>query len=109
MRISKFKKPKIIFSILIAFFSLELYLGATLGYFTFKFFSKRVPSLIFDFGNYRLHLHHWLCGLAILIFALFFDFLPFPHFSLGFLGGAIFQGVYCYNDWYRIVIKKEAR
>jgi len=107
MRIFKFKKPKFLLGLPIALFSLEIYLGTLLGYFSFKFFTGKVPSLAFNVGNYRLHFHHWLYSLVILIPALYYNFLPFPQFSYGFLGGAIFQGIYCYQDWHKVLIRKK--
>jgi len=106
MKFFKFKKSKFLLGLPLALFSLEIYLGSLLGYFSFKFFTGKTPSLAFNVGNYRLHLHHWLYGLAILIPALHYNFLPFPQLSYGFLGGAIFQGIYCYSDWHKILIKK---
>jgi len=107
MRIFKFKKPKFLLGLPIALFSLEIYLGTLLGYFSFKFFTGKVPSLVFNIGNYRLHFHHWLYSLVILIPALYYNFLPFPQFSYGFLGGAIFQGIYCYQDWHKVLTRKK--
>lgn len=103
----KIPKPKILLSLPLALLSLEAYLGTILGYFSFKFFSGKFPSLVFNIGNYRLHFHHWLYSLAILIPALHYNFLPFPQFSFGFLLGAAFQGIYCYRDWYKILIRKK--
>jgi hypothetical protein len=44
--------------------------------------------------------------LGVLIAGIFYDFLPFPKFSFGFLGGLIFQGIICFPDWHKI-FKKE--
>lgn len=102
----KLKKLKLAIPSLLAAFSFQLYLGAILGYYLPKFFSKKVRSLIFEFKNWRLHLHHWLLGLGILICGILYDFLPFLPFSIGFLSGVIFQGIYCYSDWHKILVKK---
>jgi hypothetical protein len=100
------KKSKIIPAIL-ALFSFQTYFGAILGYYLAKNFSKKVKSLVFEIKSWRLHLHHWLVCLFVLIFSLFYDFLPFFGFSFGFLTGMIFQGIYCYNDWHKILIKNK--
>lgn len=109
------KKPKVLLGIPLAIFSLEIYFGTLFGYFITKFFSGKqtgcpgkIKSVAFNVGDYRLHLHHWLLGLMVLIFAAWHQFLPFPHFSFGFLGGLIFQGIFCYSDWRRIFIKHRA-
>lgn len=103
----KILKSKIFLSFPLALLSLEIYLGSLLGFFSFKLFTGKIPSLAFNVGSYRLHFHHWLYGSAILIPALYYNFLPFPQFSLGFLGGVIFQGIYCYRDWYRVIVKQK--
>jgi len=34
------------------------------------------------------------------------NFSPLPmNFSLGFSGGLVFQGILCYDDWHKILIK----
>ncbi len=83
-----------------------------LGYFAGKFGGGEKPnqpgtvkSVIFNIGNYKLHLHHWLIGLGILTLAGWYNVLPLPYFSFGFLGGFIFQGIFSYDDWHRILIK----
>ncbi len=99
-------KPKILLGTPIALFSLEVYLGMVLGYFAADLFSSRIKSVIFNIGRYRLHLHHWLLCLVILSFVVFYEFSPLPiYFSSGILGGLIFQGVFCYSDWHRILTK----
>jgi len=111
----KIPKSKILLTLPLALFSLEIYLGALSGYFLSKYLSAKEvsqknrwwKSVVFGIGNYRLHLHHWLYGLAVLIPGLYYNFLPFPQLSCGFLGGAIFHGIYCYRDWYRIITKQK--
>ncbi len=111
----KLIKPKILLSTPLALFSLEIYLGALSGYFFAKFLSGKqvglpgkIKSLVFDIGHHKLHLHHWLYGLGILIFAISSNFFPiFSQFSYGFLGGFIFQGISSYPDWHKILIRKK--
>jgi len=100
-------KPKFFLGIPLALISLELYFGTLLGYFTAKLLSSRLNSPIFNIGNYKLHLHHWLYSLGFLISAIWYQFLPFPQFSFGFLGGVVFQGISCYPDWYRVLVKRK--
>jgi len=111
----KLVKPKFFLGVPLALFSLEVYLGALLGYFSFKFFSGKdagypgkIKSLAFNLGNYRIHLHHWFYGLGILVFVLLLGLsFPFPQFSFGFLGGLVFQGISSYPDWHRILFKRK--
>ena len=71
-----------------------------------------INSLVFNFGNYQLHLHHWLISSMILIFFIFFlrKKFNFPalflSISIGFLFGWMLQGIFCYSDWHKILIKK---
>ena len=105
---------KFLLSIPIALISLEIYFGIILGYFFGRFIAGKKPgqrglikSIVIKFGSYRLHLHHWLLSLGILISNLAISFfIPFPQFSLSFLGGLMIQGIICYPDWNRILIRQ---
>jgi len=68
-----------------------------------------VRSIIIPWRNYQFHLHHWLIALIIggLFVAKSFYILA-PEISYGFLSAIIFQGIYCYKDWYRIIKRKRA-
>ena len=67
-----------------------------------------VRSIIIPWRNYQLHLHHWFLALivgGVLVVKGFY--LLAPEVSYGFLSAIIFQGIYCYGDWYRIIRKKK--
>lgn len=106
---------KIFLSLPVALISLEIYFGIVFGYFLGKFISGKKPgenglikSIVINFGNYKLHLHHWSLSLGILLSNFLVSFyLPFPQFSLSFLGGLMLQGIICYPDWHRILIRKQ--
>jgi len=67
----------------------------------------RVKSIIIPLRRHELHLHHWfLATLAAVGSALQGFFLVRPEFFYGILGGLVFQGIYCYKDWHRIVRKR---
>jgi len=54
-------------------------------------------------------LHHWLLSsLAIIIFAVFNGayILP-PALFYGFFGAIAFHGIYCYSDWYKVLIPRQ--
>jgi hypothetical protein len=65
----------------------------------------RIKSIIIPLGKYRVHLHHWLICSGVVIFVLITEvrFLASP-ISYGILGGLVFQGIYCYSDWHKILI-----
>ena len=63
-----------------------------------------VKSIIIPLGKYELHLHHWFVSLGIGVFGIIREvYVLSPEIFYGFLGGLVFQGIYCYNDWYKIV------
>ncbi|MEK9134847.1 MAG: hypothetical protein AAB451_00875 [Patescibacteria group bacterium] len=116
--IFKIFKEKIIFFILRIFSRLETYFGLAPGYLTGRFFSGgsageqgRFQFNTFNFGDWQLHLHHWLISLAILIFM--FSYLAKKYkipgvllfLGSGFLTGLIIQGIFSYPDWYKILHK----
>lgn len=66
-----------------------------------------VRSIIIPWRNYQLHLHHWF--LALIVGGLFVVrsfYILAPEISYGVLSAIIFQGVYYYEDWYRIIKRK---
>jgi len=117
----KFIKPKLIkpkklfLGMPLAVFSPEIYFGMIFGYLMTDFFAAKetglqgkIKSLVFNIGKWRVHLHHWLCGLIILTSLFFINInLPFHQFSFGILGGMIFQGISCYPDWHKVIVKNK--
>ena len=65
----------------------------------------KLRSLFIPLGNYKFHLHHWFVASWIMVIALFQNTysLP-PDLFYGFFGGLVFQGIYCYRDWYKILL-----
>lgn len=66
-----------------------------------------VRSIIIPWRTYQLHLHHWL--LAMIVGGVFLAkgiYILTPEISYGFLSAIIFQGIYSYKDWYRIIKRK---
>jgi hypothetical protein len=110
-----FSRKKIISLLTFSIVPNLTFFSGIFGYYLCKFLSGEKPgkqgkikSLIFSFKNWRIHLHHWFLGTVFLLFSIFFDFLVFSQFSLGFLFGIIFQG-FTYPDWYKIVDKIECQ
>jgi len=69
----------------------------------------RVRSIIIPCRRYELHIHHWFLSflLGATSGAAGF-FLVAPELFYGFLSGFVFQGIYCYTDWHRIIKRKSA-
>ena len=110
-----FTRKKMFVTLPIALISIELYLGVLFGYFIGKYLSGRKmgerprfwKSIVFRIGDYKIHLHHWLYSLGILVSFASFSFFPVSgQLSLGFLTGVIFHGVVSYPDWYKVVIRR---
>lgn len=71
----------------------------------------RLRSFFIPLGKYKIHLHHWLLScIAIVIFTVFKGayILP-PSLFYGFFGAIVFQGIYCYSDWYKILIPRRVQ
>ena len=66
-----------------------------------------VRSIIIPWQNYQLHLHHWFLALIVGgVFAVKGFYILAPEVLYGFLSAIIFQEIYCYGDWYRIIKRK---
>lgn len=106
---------KIMFGAILAVISLQLFWGIVIGYTIAKLFAGKqtgqpgiVKSINFQIGSYKLHLHHWLLGSIILIFTAVNNFyIISSQLFYGALGGYIFQGIVCYNDWTKFLIKQK--
>lgn len=67
----------------------------------------RVKSIVIPMGKWKLHIHHWVCSLSIMIASMAWGFhLLGPQVTYGFLGGLAFQGIYCYDDWHKIIRRR---
>ena len=70
----------------------------------------RLRSFFIPLGKRKIHLHHWLISSWIIVFALFKGvFLISPEVFCGFLGGLVFQGIYYYTDWYKILVPRRVQ
>ena len=85
-----------------------------IAFFITKFLSGRkegrqgvVRSIIIPWRSYQLHLHHWLIAVVVggALLAKGF-YIMTPEVFYGVLAGAVFQGIYCYGDWHRIIKRR---
>jgi hypothetical protein len=68
-----------------------------------------VRSIIIPWRDYQFHLHHWFIALIIGgVCVLKGFYILAPQISYGFLAAIVFQGIYCYGDWYQIIKRKKA-
>ncbi|MEK7664274.1 MAG: hypothetical protein AAB340_02455 [Patescibacteria group bacterium] len=94
-------------------YSLRFTAGILIGYVLCKIFCNflvkngRVDSIFLDYGKWKVHLHHWIMGLGILVIVGIVDFLYLPTFLAGAICGIIIQDIYDYNDWHKVIVKNE--
>ena len=67
----------------------------------------KVGSFVIPFRRWGINLHHWLYALGLITLSsiIGIHFLT-PAITYGLLGGVVFQGIYYYDDWRVIIIKK---
>lgn len=66
-----------------------------------------VRSIIIPWRSYQLHIHHWLLALIVGgVFLIRGFYIVTPEVFYGSLSAVIFQGIYCYQDWFRIIKRK---
>jgi hypothetical protein len=65
-------------------------------------------SLIIPWRNHQIHLHHWLVTLIVGgILAAKGFYIVTPEGFYGVVSAVVFQGIYCYKDWYRIMRRRD--
>ena len=93
------------------YYSLFFTGGIVVGYALCKLFCQlfvhngKIDSVFLDYGKWRVHLHHWIMGVIILLVFLIIDRLYLPAFFAGTVCGIIIQDIYDYTDWYKVVVK----
>ncbi len=110
------KKPVAILLVLVASIVLGylFFLSGLIGFLVSKYASGKsvgergkVRSVFIPFRRWKLHLHHWLCaGCLLVVCGITSVYLLTPIITCGFLGGFVFQGIYSYGDWRRLVISR---
>jgi hypothetical protein len=92
------------------------YISYFAGFFITKYLSGRadgkqgiIMSIIIPWRHYQVHLHHWfialIAGGVLLINRIY---IISPEVSYGLISSVIFQGVCCYEDWHRIIKRRDA-
>ena len=68
----------------------------------------KVKSLVFNLGEWEVHIHHWLYGVLIVFAIVWFASLSLlPNLYLGLLGGLIFHDLYTDKKWYKVIYAKK--
>ena len=95
------------------YYSYLFTLGIVVGYLLCKAFcavfleTGKIESIFIDYGKWQLHLHHWIMGAAFLALVWVIDYFYLPTFFAGVVCGVIIQDIYDYNDWHRVIVKKQ--
>lgn len=98
-----------------SYYSLLLSTGMIMGYLGSKIFTKlfldngKISSVYINCGKYRIHLHHWITGSVLLLSVWVVDFLYLPMLFVGVLLGIIAHDIYDFNDWHKVIVKKEIK
>jgi hypothetical protein len=90
------------------------YLGCAVGFAVCKYcggetagVQGRIRSIVIPLQSHELHLHHWLLSTIAAVTAAVQGFsLLAPGLFYGILGGLVLQGIYCYEDWHRVVRRR---
>lgn len=90
------------------------FLGWLLGFLTSKYVAGdsvgkrgKVRSIVIPFRRWGIHLHHWLYSLFLMsLSAATGIYFMTPAITYGLLGGLVFQGIYCYNDWHVVLVSR---
>lgn len=116
--INKRKKAKIVLLPAIVLFTSMQYSmlftgGIIAGYVLCKLFchlfvhKNKIGTIFVDYGKWQLHLHHWIMGLMILALVWVIDYFYLPTFFAGVVCGVILQDIYDYNDWHKVIVRKQ--
>src|SRR5581483_5259852 len=91
------------------YYSFSFTEGIVIGYLLAKAFchffvhNGRVDSIFIDYGKWKIHLHHWIMGLAVLAIVWVIDHYYLPALFAGVISGIIIQDIYDYTDWRKII------
>jgi len=90
-------------------------LGLAIGYIGsklwFKYFIEKgkVEFVYINCGKWKLHLHHWILGLLVLLIAWIIDYFYLPRFFVGVVCGIIAHDIYDFNDWHKVLVRNEEK
>jgi len=115
----KYKRKVILIGIVLAAAALIVFsyylwcVGGIVGYLSGKLSAGkgtgirgRVKSIVFPISSYQFHLHHWFLAVIALIVCVVADlYVITPQLFYGSMAGLALQGIFCYDDWFRLVRK----
>ena len=67
----------------------------------------RCKSIVIPLGKHGFHFHHWLISAGIIILSIVTNFYFLASLVFyGVLGGSVFQGIYSYSDWRKVLVHR---
>ena len=105
--------PAIVLAASFYYYSLLFTIGIIVGYVVCKIFYKKfvengkVDLVFVDFGKWKFHFHHWIMGVLFLALVWIIDWFYLPSFFAGVIFGVIAHDIYDFNDWYKVILKKD--
>jgi hypothetical protein len=112
----KIRVKKVLPAIVLAtslYYSYLIALGIIVGYFVSKIYYKKfvesgkVDLVFVDCGKWQIHVHHWIMGAIFLVLVWIIDWFYLPSFFAGVVLGVIAHDIYDFNDWYKVILKKD--
>lgn len=96
------------------YYSVLVTIGLVIGYFGAKLYCKAFNidensdrRIFIDCGKWKIHFHHWIMGVVVLLIVWVVDYFYLPRFFIGIVGGIIAHDIYDYNDWHKIIVPNE--
>ena len=89
--------------------------GLVVGYFACKFYydkfveTGKVDLIFIDCGKWKVHIHHWIMGAAVLALVWVLDYFYLPKFFVGVVAGVMAHDIYDFNDWYKVILKNDKK
>jgi len=97
------------------YYSFLLMVGLVVGYFACKFYydkfveTGKVDLIFIDCGKWKVHIHHWIMGAAVLALVWVLDYFYLPKFFVGVVAGVMAHDIYDFNDWYKVILKNDKK
>jgi uncharacterized membrane protein len=96
------------------YYSFLVTLGLVIGYLGAKLYCTVLNidensdrRIFIDCGKWKIHFHHWIMGIVVLLIVWIVDYFYLPRFFIGVVGGVMAHDIYDYNDWHKVIVPNE--
>ncbi len=96
------------------YYSFLVTIGLVIGYLGSKLYCKVLNidensdrRIFIDCGKWKIHFHHWIMGIVVLLIVWIVDYFYLPRFFIGVVGGVMAHDIYDYNDWHKVIVPNE--